>query len=172
MLIRAGQYIPLAPETILGANFSEAFKINDRGDVVGEYLDDIGFAHGFLLHKGMLTTLDFPGASDTYAFGINASGTVVGYWDLLDSNGNLLATHGFTWKGGTFTQFDFAGATDTTVFGINASGDLVGGWDTSITSTTSHGFVCAKGQIESFDFTFSGALITQPYYINANGKIG
>src|SRR5215471_13889150 len=116
LLIENGQYIPLAPESVLGTDYSEAFKINDRGDVVGQYFDDAGFGHGFLLHKGVLTTLDFPGASDTYAFGINASGTVVGYWDVLDANGNLLAVHGYTWKGGSFTQFDFPGATDTSLF--------------------------------------------------------
>jgi uncharacterized membrane protein len=77
LLIRAGQYIPLAPSTILGTDFSEAFKINDFGDVVGEFMDDTGFGHGFLLHNGVLATLDFPGASDTSARGINASGTVV-----------------------------------------------------------------------------------------------
>src|SRR5215467_11818344 len=86
LLIKAGQFIPLAPTTILGTNFSEAFKINDRGDIVGIFLDDNDFAHGFLLSKGVLTTLDFPGASETFATGINESGTVVGFWDLLDAD--------------------------------------------------------------------------------------
>ncbi len=171
LMIQAGQYIPLAPETILGANVSEAFKINDRGDVVGVYADDSGFAHGFLVHKGVLTTLDFPGASDKYAYGFNAPGTVVGYWDLLDPNGNLLAYHGFTWKAGTFTQFDFTSAIDTALFGVNASGDLVGAWDPGITSTVENGFVCAKGRCASFDVPFQGAIQTQPDDINANGKI-
>ncbi len=100
LLIEHGQYIPLAPNTVLGTNFSEAFKSNDRGDVVGQFIGDDGFTHGFLLSKGVVTTLDFLGASDTLAFGINESGTVVGYWDLLDANGNLLAIHGYqrTWR--------------------------------------------------------------------------
>jgi uncharacterized membrane protein len=106
-LIKAGQFIPLAPTTILGTNFSEAFKINDRGDIVGYFLDDNNLAHGFLLSKGVLTTLDFPGASQTLALGINESGTVVGSWDLLDADGNLLEEHGFTWKNGAFTEVKF-----------------------------------------------------------------
>lgn len=170
LLIKGGQYIPLAPTTVLGTNYSEAFKNNDRGDVVGEYLDDAGFAHGFLLSKkGMLTQLDFPAASDTYAYGINESGTVVGQWDLLDSNGNVIAQHGFTWENGSFTQVDYPGSANTTVFGINARGDLVGEWDDNVVA---HGFIRTKqGQFTSYDVPVAGATLTQLTGINANGQI-
>ncbi len=172
LLVKDGQYIPLAPDTVLGTNFSEAFKSNDRDDVVGDFIGDDGFTHGFLLSQGVITTLDFPGANDTLAFGINESGTVVGYWDLLDSNGNLLAIHGFKWKNGAFTQVDFPGAVDTAVYGINARGDIVGGWDPGITSPNEHGFVCPKKKpCFSFDVPVPGAPITQPDDINAHGQI-
>ena len=172
LLIQRGQYIPLAPDTVLGTNFSEAFKSNDRGDVVGQFIGDDGFSHGFLLSEGVVTTLDFPGASETLAFGINESGTVVGYWDLLDANGNVLAIHGFKWKDGAFTQVDFPGAVDTAVLGINARGDLVGGWDTGITSPNEHGFACPKGRhCFSFDVPVPGATLTQADDINAHGQI-
>ena len=170
LLIKHGQYIPLAPNTILGTDLSEAFKINDRGDVVGAYVDDAGFSHGFLLsNSGNVTTIDFPGADDTYARGINESGTIVGQWDLVDANGNLLITHGFLWKDGNFTQFDFPGAGDTYLFGINARGDLAGGWDPAITSPLEHGFVCSKQQCSSFDVP--GVPATQGEDINAHGQI-
>jgi uncharacterized membrane protein len=170
LLVKGGQYIPLAPTTFLATHFSEAFKSNDRGDVVGDFIGDDGFTHGFLLSKkGVVTTLDFPGASDTAAYGINESGTVVGQWDLLDAFGNILIVHGFTWSNGTFAQFDFPGAGDTYLFGINASGDLVGGWDPAITSPLEHGFACSKGQCFSFDFP--GAPATQADEINALGHI-
>jgi len=172
LLIKGGQYIPLAPNTVLGTNYSEAFKINDRGDVVGQYLDDAGFTHGFLLSKkNVLTTLDFPGASDTAAFGINESGTVVGQWDLLDSGGNLIAAHGFTWDNGRFTQVDFPGSGDTFVGGINARGNLVGEYDSGPTATVGHGFVFSKGQFTSFDVPAAGSTLTQLNDINANGQI-
>ena len=170
--IKNGQYIPLASNTILGTDLSEAFKINDRGDVVGAYVDDAGFSHGFLLSKsGSLTTIDFPGANDTYARGINDSGTVVGQWDLLDASGNVLIVHGFLWGDGNFTQFDFPGAGDTYLFGINARGDLVGGWDPAITSSLEHGFVCSKQQCSSFDVPIPGSPATQGEDINARGQI-
>ena len=51
LLIKHGQYIPLAANSVLDQNFSEAFKVNNRGDVVGDY--DDGVTHGVLLHKGV-----------------------------------------------------------------------------------------------------------------------
>ena len=119
-LFKAGHFAPLASSTVLGTNFSEAFKSNDRGAVVGFYQDDIGNPHGFLLRKGVLTTLDFPTASNTGAWGINESGTAVGSWSIVDSDGNLLAAHGNIWKDGTFSQIDFPGAAATYLYGINA----------------------------------------------------
>ena len=171
LLIKASQFLPLDATSVLGTNYSEAFKSNDRGDVVGHYIGNDGFGHGFLLHKGVLTTLDFPSASDTYAFGINESGTVVGYWDILDSGGNVLAFHGFTWSNGSFSQVDFPGSADTSVLGINARGDFVGAWDTGITSPIGHGFVFSKGQFISFDVPFVGATVTQGNDISAQGNI-
>ena len=174
LLIKAAQFIPLAPTTVLGTNYSEAFKSNDRGSVVGQVIGDDGFTHGFLLSKngGAVTTLDFPGASDTYAYGINESGIVVGFWDLLDANGNLLAYHGFTWRDGAFTEVDFPGSGDTAVLGINARGDFVGLWDSGVSSPIGHGFVCPRGrQCFSFDVPVAGATVTQADDINAHDQI-
>ena len=175
MLIKKGAFIPLAPTTILGTIYSEATNINDRGDITGQMVDDNGFAHGFLLSGGVLTTLDFPGASETFALGINDSGLVVGYWDLLDADGNLLANHGFTWKDGAFTQFDFPGAGPTgvtAIFGINTRGDLVGVWLSDVNSPIEHGFACPKtAECFSLDAPVPGTILTQADEINALGQI-
>jgi probable HAF family extracellular repeat protein len=171
MLIKGGKFIPLAPTTVLGTNYSEAFKNNDLGDIVGEYGGDDGFFHGFLLSKGALTTLDFPGASDSYAFGINDTGTVVGYWDLVDAAGDLLAYNGFSWKNGSFTEVNFPGSGDSTTLGNNVRGDFVGAWDSGITSPIGHAFVCSNGKCSSFDAPVAEATITQAVAINAIGQI-
>jgi uncharacterized membrane protein len=174
LLIKKGKFIPLAPTTILGTIYSEATNINDRGDITGQMIDDNGFAHGFLLSGGVLTTLDIPGASDTFALGINDSGIVAGYWDLLDADGNMLAAHGFTWKDGAFTntQIDFPGAAATGLFGINARGDLVGVWLPDVNSDIEHGMVCPKAaQCFSFDAPVPGTVLTQADEINALGQI-
>ncbi len=172
MVIRRGEFL-IPPSThILGANYSEAYKSNDRGDVVGQFIDGDGFTHGFVAHVGEdeVTTLDFPDASDTYAFGINDSGTVAGYWDVLDSGGNQVAAHGFLWKNGEFSQVDYPGSASTTILGINASGDFVGVWYDD-TAAVSHAFVFSKGRFISFDAPFPGTITTQPNDINALGHI-
>jgi uncharacterized membrane protein len=170
-LRRGGQFMPLAPNSVLGTDLSEARKTNNLGDVVGSYVDSNGNSHGFLLRNGLVMTLDFPNANDTFAWGVNDLGTVVGFWDVVDANGNLLANHGFVWNNGVFAQVDFPGAVDTIVFGINNAGDLVGNWDSGLNSVNSHGFVCSKGQCFSFDVPFAGATVTQADDISANGYI-
>jgi uncharacterized membrane protein len=128
-----GHFLPLAPDTVLGTNFSAATKSNDRGQVVGTYNDNDGIPHGFLLDKeGKLITLDFPTASDTVCYGINESGTVVGYWDLLDANGNFVATNGFVWKDGDFSELRYPNGSFTIAAGVNASGTVVGTWTNDI----------------------------------------
>jgi uncharacterized membrane protein len=171
LLIQKGKFIPLAPTTDLGTKYSEAYQINDRGDVVGITLDDNGFTHGFLLGKGRLTTLDFPGASETWTAGLNDSGTVAGFWNLYDPDGNFLYEGGFLWKDGVFTDVTFPGAGDTGVIGINARGDFVGTWDSGIYATTVSAFVFSKGQFTSFDAPFPGVWYTQANDINSTGKI-
>lgn len=165
-------FMPLAPNTLLGITWADAFKSNDRGDVVGDILDDNGFTQGFLLKDGIVTILSFPGATDTYAWGINESGTVVGNWDTgyFDNDGNFILTayHGFIYKDGVMTQFDLPGAVDTVLAGINARGDLVGAYDTGITEP-GHGFIYSKGKAVVFDVP--NALQTQINAINANGQI-
>ena len=46
---------------------SAAFGINNRGQIVGFYADTGGRIHGYLLDKGVYTTIDAPGAINTAA---------------------------------------------------------------------------------------------------------
>jgi probable HAF family extracellular repeat protein len=69
---------------------TEPFGMNDQGQIVGWFIKDDGTVHGFLLSKGVYTTLDFPGAVITQPSDINDAGRIVGAY--LDSAG---VTHGF-----------------------------------------------------------------------------
>jgi len=169
LLIQNGTFIPLAPTTILGTEYSWANKINNRGDVVGGVCDDVA-CHGFLLSKnGVLTTLDYPGASDTYAFGINNFGTIVGWWDLYDSNGNFLYDQGFTWKEGKFTELTYPGSGDTFPAGNNDFDLVVGQWDTGPNATTYPGFAEWEGYFVSFQVPFKGVIDTLAGGVNNLG---
>lgn len=179
LLIKNGQYIPIAPDSILGINYSEATNINDRGDITGQMIDENGLVHGFLVIDGQVTTLDVPGATDTFALGINDSGLVVGYWDLLDQNGNYLANFGFTWQDGAFidTQINFPGATGPLpgagLFGVNSRGDLSGVWLPDLNGSIEHGFVCPKS---APCFSYDGPIqatfpFTDGKEINDHGQV-
>jgi probable HAF family extracellular repeat protein len=79
------------------------------------------------------TSIDVPGASFTYAHGINDSGQIVGGFD--DATGTA---HGFLDTGGSFTTIDVPGATNTFANGINNSGQIVGSFTDG---RTNHGFL-------------------------------
>src|SRR5207247_6697694 len=57
-----------------GAAATDAFGINERGQIVGVYYIADGRGHGFLLDSGTFTTIDAPGARYTYPHGINGRG--------------------------------------------------------------------------------------------------
>lgn len=85
-----GKYSPF---TIPNAPGYVVSGVSPQGSaLVGYYNPSSGTTAGFIYQQKVLTTLQFPGASDTYAFGINAAGEVVGLFDDAEGNG-----HGFTW---------------------------------------------------------------------------
>src|SRR5262249_51173987 len=86
-----------------GADSTQAWGINPRGDIVG-YYNSAGVTHGFLLSEGNFTTIDFPGAASTSPFAINPRGDIVGNYVSAG------VTHSFLLSGGNFTSFDFPNA--------------------------------------------------------------
>jgi len=57
-----------------------ATGINNRGQIVGVYVDSSGVRRGFLLDKGNFSTVDFPNALETNANGINDHSQIVGWY--------------------------------------------------------------------------------------------
>src|SRR5689334_2573818 len=76
--------------------------------------------HGFLDTGGSFIQIDVPGASRTFAFGINDAEQIVGFSD------HGTGDHGFVYSGGSFTQIDVPGASYTHASGINDVGQIVG----------------------------------------------
>jgi uncharacterized membrane protein len=151
-------------------------KINERGDVVGEFIDPAAVVRGFVRFSDGSFSAPIVDPNDTVGFtegrGINNSRTVVGDYGTSDGN-----THGFFLSGGTFTGFDVPGATLTILLSINNSGDLAG------TSADSSGFqqafVVVGGTISFFSVPGVPATLaydindsknlTVGYYIDASG---
>jgi hypothetical protein len=98
--------------------------INNQGEIVGTYSIGSENSHGFLLRRGIYTTIDFPGAITTVCRGINNSGLVTGYY-IEDT---AAGSHGFLWWRGnfiaTFQFFASDGARATFSGAINDSGQV------------------------------------------------
>ncbi len=87
-------------------------------------------------------TLDAPGATGTYARGINGAGQIVGRFV-----GPHKRIHGFLrTAAGVFTTIDAAGAKCTNPTGINDAGQVVGSFDDRDGKT--HGFLTGCQRIE------------------------
>src|SRR5438105_2487757 len=91
-----------------------------------------------------ITTFDPPGSVDTYPYGINASGSVTGYY--RDAGGEY---HGFLRTAdGTITSFDVPGTNFTYPRNINNVGAITGSYQGS---SNYEGFVRAPdGTITTF----------------------
>jgi uncharacterized membrane protein len=70
------------------------------------------------------STLDFPGADQTSARGIDTAGNIVGWYDM--SSGGQPQRHGFLLSGQVFSSIDFPGAIETEAWRINDQGEVVG----------------------------------------------
>ena len=88
--------------------------------------------------------INFPGASETSANGINNSGVIVGSYILASR------THGFKLASGHFSTIDINGAVSTVLNAIDGNGDIVGTFQTA--DLKSHGFLIHKGVITRLDF--------------------
>jgi probable HAF family extracellular repeat protein len=117
-----------------------------------------------LLRGGQYTSLDFPNALTTAAFGINASGQIVGYY--IDTSSAL---HGFLLSGGHYTTLDDpVGVQGTVARGINASSVIVG--YSLGPYTIQHGFRLSAGNYLTLDDP-NGFHDTSASGINDYGQI-
>lgn len=111
------------------------------------------------------TSIDFPGAPFTRAFGINPGGDIVGTY--RDTAGKQ---HGFLLSGGNFTSIDYPGAIATVARGISPGGDIVGSYTNSPGGPANiHGFLLSEGTFT--EVQFPGKLGTIAQRIGPNGDI-
>jgi hypothetical protein len=142
-------------------------KINERGDVVGEFIDSSGVTRGFVRFSDGSFSAPIVDPNDTVGFtegrGINNPRTIVG--DYVISDGTV---HSFLLSGSTFTEYDVPGTVQTNLLGINEPGDLTGAFDPD-GSGVFQAFIDRGGTITSY--SVPGALATLAYEINNNKKL-
>jgi probable HAF family extracellular repeat protein len=118
------------------------------------------------------TTIDFPGAVESGAIGINNSGQIVGGYMLADGS-----RHGFVYSGGSFATVDHPSATTGSIaYGINNLGEIVGGYDLNSPEgghvyEGAHGFVNVGGVFTSFEYPAAGVINTTALKVNNLGTI-
>jgi len=142
-------------------------KINERGDVVGEFIDSNGVTRGFVRFSDGSFSDPIVDPNDTVGFtegrGINNSRTIAG--DYAISDGTL---HSFFLSGSTFTEYDVPGTVQTNLLSINDPGDFTGGFDPD-GSGVFQAFVGRGGTLTTF--SVPGSLSTFAYEINNNKKL-
>jgi hypothetical protein len=147
-------------------NSTEPQKINERGDIVGIFLDSLGVSRGFVRFSNGSFSAPIVDPNDTVGFtegrGINNRGTVVGDYATSDAN-----NHGFFLSGGTFTEYDIPGALSTDVFGINDAADFTGTFSND--DVIGQAFVSVGGTVTSF--SVPAATATLAYQINNSKQL-
>lgn len=106
-----------------GADFTNAYGINNSGQVVGRSLVYNGAGHAFLWENGSMRDLGTLGGFESCAYGINDVSQVVGYSCLIGNK----SIHAVLWQNGAIQDL---GAPDGTInsfaCAINDSGWIVG----------------------------------------------
>ncbi len=100
---------------------------------MGTYWDGTG-NRGFTYDGSSYSFLNVPGATNTYAYSITDTGSIVGTY--VDATGYY---HGYTYNGSSYSSLDVPGAVYTYARGINDTGSIVGSYSGS--TGGNHGFI-------------------------------
>jgi uncharacterized membrane protein len=153
---------------IPGATTTAPYEINNRGQIVGNYGDAAGAEHGFVLRRGVVTTIDHPDATDAP----NLTGTrVVG----TDDRGRLVGSYGdeagtiraWKWEDGRFTTIHPPGALLSEASEIDDRGRIVGRYLDATPKLRS--FLLERGRYTRIDAP--GRCDTAAFGLNDRGQI-
>ena len=116
---------PISLGSVLGGQWNTAREINDSGQVIlwgtptGATSNHAVFWDGNPLDHAI--DLGTFGGSESWAYGLNNRGNVVGWAELSDST-----YHAFVWNGTAMTDLGTLGGYFSAAFGVNDEGDIVG----------------------------------------------
>jgi hypothetical protein len=128
--------------------------------------DNTGATTGYLLDTaGKFHRIAVPGALSTFPMGMNAAGTIVGYY--FPSSGPIEAA-AFTLANGKYTTFSIPNAYDTEFSGINDANVIAGSYRLN-DSSYFVGFTSTKGKLTKI--VVPHALSTSIQGINKLGEV-
>jgi uncharacterized membrane protein len=152
-----------------GAIETDPYAINNAGMITGDYVDSSGVQHGMILKGKVLTTVDnkncttTPGPGAIAFYGINTTGTVVG-WCKSTKTGFEIA---FSFFKGKFGNIAFPKSISTLAQGINDKRQIVGTYFDA--DGSQHGFFLSGGKYTSLDVP--GDTASDAWSINNSGLI-
>lgn len=131
----------------LGGSYSEAYGVNASGKTVGYAYTSNGYHHAFLWTptttngtSGSMSDINPSWSDNSYAYGINSSGLVVG-GGIFETNQTITA-HAFVYSAGS-------GAQDlNTLIPTNSGWTLY--WATSINNA---GYIVGYGAFDTYDYS-------------------
>jgi probable HAF family extracellular repeat protein len=152
---------------VSGATLTEAWGINDTGEIVGWY-EGTGCtqtACGFTDVKGKITSVECAPYDFTQLFDINNKGEIVGTYGTNDGGTDV----GFIYEGASSCTpiFDPLSSMSTYAIGVNDNGVIVGFYTVS---GGNDGFLYSTKDVYS-TISCAGAVSTRAYGINDSGEI-
>jgi hypothetical protein len=155
----------------LGAALQDATPINpvamEREHRMTRFVQTVAVALSLLWSVGVVsaatysfTTLDYPGATQTEAYGVNDAGHVVGVYRIGISN-----PRGFVFDGATYTDVPVTVCTQIQAYGITNRDEIVG---TCSNTSGTHGFFKDPSGVEII-YDAPGAVSTGLQAVNSAG---
>jgi probable HAF family extracellular repeat protein len=178
MLIGCLQVSRLHGQTLIdlgdfGGGFSEAFGINNSGQVVGTAATPgdqaLGLSHAFLYSNGTMSNLGIPETlaadSYSYALAINSSGQIAELSGYAVTGGSSA----YLYTNGTATNLGSLGGTQTGPAALNNSGQVVGYSYTN--DGTGGAFLYSNGSLTNLAALGSLGAYSEATAINNSGEI-
>jgi probable HAF family extracellular repeat protein len=167
LLVSAGLALPqLSPSaSVTFTNLTGAGRVRgiNRGNLIVGYTVGGDHVRGFTLQNGATETIAAPDSIQTFVYGVENNGRVVGAYYKADSSG----AHGFLYFHGAVTTIDVPGAAATIARGINDPQRIVGEFKDN--NGRSHGFFYDGGSFTTIDMP--GAIATRLEGLNNPGDI-
>lgn len=107
------------------------------------------------MNEAGFISIDYPGALFTVASGVNAQGTIVGYYCPTAPCDSINTYHGFVLNNGEFTSFTFPGHKNLFTAHINDRGEITGCYHDGDLMASMHGFLMSDGSLTGFDLPAS-----------------
>jgi uncharacterized membrane protein len=153
-----------------GAYATAATRINDRGQIAGDYFPtrerfEQGLKRGFVYDRGRFVRIDVPGSDSTEAVGLDDRGRVVGETFTIEP----FSGRGFLWDDGRIRFIDVPGAYVTGAEEINERRQVAGTYVPDASGTTTRGYLLDRGRFRTF--AAPGGPLTQVFGLNNRGQI-